>query len=326
MIRKRASIILLFFLVIALSGHPGYSGDNAQEQLNQYLLELQKNPNDTALREKIISHAQTMNPAPRIPEAAERYMARGKAAFETAKSDEDYTSAIAEFKKAVNSAPWLAVGYYNLGLAQEKAGQLYAAMEDFKFYLLADPSTRDAQAVKNRIYGLEYKLEQKEKASSLVNECNRISRAEGPRAALPVCREAVKLDPKNPTAHYNLGTVLRTQYGSTWAEMERGCKEAIPELEEAIRLGYTLTAYVNLANCYLWGKDPRNAIKKVEEGMRKFPDFSEMGYAYSILGDAYWQLDEDAKALTYYQKQKDLGMTDPKLEERLKWLKQRLGR
>jgi tetratricopeptide (TPR) repeat protein len=334
MIDKRLFIIALCALIVTITVSSAYPADNAQEQLNQYLLELQKNPNDTALREKIIRHVQGMKPAPAVPEDAERYMARGKAAFESAKTDEDYSSAIAEFKKAVDSAPWLAIGYYNLGLVQEKAGRLDDAMKNFKLYLLADPSARDAPSVKNRIYGLEYKLEQKEKASSLVSECHRIIQAEGPRAALPVCKEAVKLDPKNRTAHYNLGVALRTQYGSTNDDIDRGCKEAIPEFEEAIRLGTNLDAHVNLANCYLNlnANEPnvnetKKAIRIVEDGMRKFPDYPEMWRAYRMIGDAYWQIDEYAQALTNYQKAKDLGgQTTPKGEERMKWLKQRLGR
>jgi tetratricopeptide (TPR) repeat protein len=174
--------------------------------------------------------------------------------------------------------------------------------------------------------------EQKEKASSLVEECNRINRAEGPRAALPVCKEAVKLNPKNFTAHYNLGVVLRTQYGSsisgplTGDEMLRGCKEAIPEFEEAIRLGKDLDAHTNLALCYNFGKEHRKAINILEEGMRTFPDYRNMPFLYSQLGSAYYQLNEYAKALTYYQKAKDGGINDPVLEEQLRWLKQRVKR
>jgi membrane protein implicated in regulation of membrane protease activity len=38
-----------------------------QDTLNQYISDLQKNPTDYALREKIIKHVQTMKPAPAIP-------------------------------------------------------------------------------------------------------------------------------------------------------------------------------------------------------------------------------------------------------------------
>lgn len=55
---------------------PAQSAD-AQETLKQYISDLQKNPNDYALREKIIRLVQTMKPAPVVPEEAERYMARG---------------------------------------------------------------------------------------------------------------------------------------------------------------------------------------------------------------------------------------------------------
>jgi len=156
---EKASIIVLCSFIMLTTGYYAYSADNAQEQLEQYVSELQKNPNDTPLREKIIRHVQTMKSVPRIPEDADRYMARGKAAFEMAKDINGFAAAAAEFKKAVDVAPWFADGYYNLGHAQESAGNFTAAMQSFRFYLLLSPHAKDFQVVKNRIYGLEYKAE-----------------------------------------------------------------------------------------------------------------------------------------------------------------------
>ena len=45
----------------------------------------QKNPNDNALREKIIKLAQELKPAPAVPDEAERRMVRGTAAFKGSK-------------------------------------------------------------------------------------------------------------------------------------------------------------------------------------------------------------------------------------------------
>ena len=77
--------------------------ENPQAILNQYMSELQKNPDDYALREKIIRHVQTMKPAPAVPDEARRFMNRGMAAAEGAKTESDYRDAIQEFQKAVNS-------------------------------------------------------------------------------------------------------------------------------------------------------------------------------------------------------------------------------
>jgi len=160
---KRLSMILLVSFIALVPGLLVYA-QNAREQLNRYVNELQKSPGDAALREKVIRHAQTMKPAPPIPEDFKKYMARGRAAFEVAKSTEGFASAVAEFKKGVDAAPWLASGYYNLGHAQDGAGDFAGAIQSFRFYLIANPSAKDAQTVKNRIYGLEYKLEQATKA------------------------------------------------------------------------------------------------------------------------------------------------------------------
>ena len=56
------------------------SDAKSPNQLKHYIAELQKSPDDQALREKIIKLALTLNPKPEIPEAAERSNARGKAA------------------------------------------------------------------------------------------------------------------------------------------------------------------------------------------------------------------------------------------------------
>jgi tetratricopeptide (TPR) repeat protein len=160
--RKMTSIILSILLFSMVSFAHAQS-ENAGEILKQYISDLQKNPNDNALREKIIKHAQTMKPAPEIPEEAQRHLGRGQAAVEIAKTSEDFFLAISEFKKVLRLAPWLANAYFNLAVVQEKAGQFNEAMQNYKLYLLAAPSASDAQEVKTRIYGLELKAERQQK-------------------------------------------------------------------------------------------------------------------------------------------------------------------
>jgi tetratricopeptide (TPR) repeat protein len=130
-----------------------------QETLNQYIADLRKNPNDYALREKIIKHVQTMKPAPAVPDEAKRHLVRGKAAFNGAKEARDFQDAADEFKKALLYAPWLAEGYYNLGVIQDKAGQYDDAMKNLKFYLIAAPKAPDTEKVKELVYEIEYRKE-----------------------------------------------------------------------------------------------------------------------------------------------------------------------
>ena len=167
---------MLGLMVITLfSAHAQSS--NPQQTLNQYVSDLQKNPNDYALREKIIRHVQTMKPKPAVPEEAKRHLARGKAALRGAKEARDFQDAAEEFKKALLYAPWLAEGYYNLGVIQDKAGHYDDAIKNLKFYLIATPKAPDAEKVKELVYEIEYRKEKaakdKEAASRKAAEDSR---------------------------------------------------------------------------------------------------------------------------------------------------------
>ena len=144
------------------------TGPVSQQTLNQYVADLQKNPNDYALREKIIKHVQTMKPAPAIPREAERFMNRGAAAAKSAKDANDFKDAVAEFEKATLSAPWMANAYYNLGVAQDKAGMYSSAIRSLKLYLAAAPNAPDAKSVEKLIDEIEYRQERAVKETSPV--------------------------------------------------------------------------------------------------------------------------------------------------------------
>jgi tetratricopeptide (TPR) repeat protein len=146
--------VLLLLATVAHTQSP-------REQFQQMVEQLQKNPSDTALREKIIKLAQELKPPPAVPEETERRMARGEAAFESAKDASGYETAVREFQAAANAAPWHSNAYFNLGIAQEKANKPKEAMKSFQFYLLAAPDGKDAAEVKKRIYKLEFAAEQK---------------------------------------------------------------------------------------------------------------------------------------------------------------------
>ena len=169
-----AASLTFMIILVCISAAQAQS---PQQTLNQYVADLQKNPNDYALREKIIRHVQTMKPAPVVPEEAKRHLVRGKAAFKGAKEARDFQDAADEFKKALLYAPWLAEGYYNLGVIQDKAGQYDDAMRNLKFYLIAAPKAPDAEKVKELIYEIEYRKEKaakdKEAASRKAAEDSR---------------------------------------------------------------------------------------------------------------------------------------------------------
>ena len=161
-------IKMMIVIIPALLGlsFGGAQGQTPQETLRQYIADLQKNPNDYVLREKIIKHVQTMKPAPAIPREAERFMNRGAAAAKSAKDANDFKDAVAEFEKATLAAPWMANAYYNLGVAQDKAGMYSNAIRSLKLYLVAAPNAPDAKSVEKLIDEIEYRQEKATKESS----------------------------------------------------------------------------------------------------------------------------------------------------------------
>ena len=181
MVKKYFSFLIAFmpilFVALNLSANPtdkeiqarqAEKAGKPQEALVDYVSLLQSSAAGSAadrrLREKILKLVQQIYPPPAIPEEAIRHMGRGQAIFEIAKGSENYSRAIAEFDKAVRVAPWLADGYYSLGMVQEKTGRFRDAVQSLQLYLLAAPSATNAREVRTRMYGLEYKAEQQRAA------------------------------------------------------------------------------------------------------------------------------------------------------------------
>ncbi len=165
---KKISVAALFALSVMMMPQYGLYGQSTdrQETLNKCISDLQQNPKDYALREKIIKIAQEMKPAPEVPKAAARSMARGTAAVKDARNVADFKDAVSEFEKAALAAPWFANAYYNLGISQDKAGMYAEAIGSLKLYLLAAPGASDAKSVENFIYEIEYRQEKAAKQSS----------------------------------------------------------------------------------------------------------------------------------------------------------------
>jgi tetratricopeptide (TPR) repeat protein len=166
MTRILKSVFYGFFFLLIIPVLPAYSEQTPTEQLKLLIADLQKNPNDNALREKIIRHVRTMKPAPAVPKEAERYMVRGIAAMKEAKSTDDLKDAVKEFEKALLSAPWYADVYYNLGIAQDKAGLYDKAIKNLNLYMVAAQNAPDVKAVEKLIYEIEYRQEKAAKESS----------------------------------------------------------------------------------------------------------------------------------------------------------------
>jgi hypothetical protein len=150
------------FLVVA-SGPAAHSqkqrpiqGSSPRKQLAEYVADLQKNPSDDVLREKLIKLALTLQPMPAAPPEADELAGRAKYSFEHATSKADFVLAAEAFGKASLLAPWVSEYYLKQGILLEKAERYDDAIKNLQWYLIAAPDARNAKEVRERIGGLKY--------------------------------------------------------------------------------------------------------------------------------------------------------------------------
>ncbi len=150
------TIYLLVFITGSLQFSNVCNAESPHDQLKQLVEQLQQNPSDSALREKIIKLAPTLKPELALPSEAERRMVRGGAAFKSATSAAGYQDAAQEFEQATLAAPWYSDAYFNLGVAQDKAGNHEAALRSLKFAQMASPNSKEITTL---IYEVEFRQE-----------------------------------------------------------------------------------------------------------------------------------------------------------------------
>ncbi len=158
MVRKAGFMGLFLFLVMIMPGYP-VQAQTPQDTLNEYVSELQSNPNDNALREKIIKFAQTMNPKPAIPEEARKYFVQGGVLLQGAKDQQIYADAVNAYRQALLAAPWWGDAYYNCGLALELDGRFDDAENAFKLYIATNPGESEIRKAQDKIYEIPAKKE-----------------------------------------------------------------------------------------------------------------------------------------------------------------------
>lgn len=126
-------------------------------ELESLVQQLQANPTDAALRERVIAVARDLKPAPAIPEEARRHFVQGTTLAKAATDAAGQKLAVESFKEALKVAPWWGDAWYNLAVAQELAGQLDDARDSLKSYLLTSPGETEARDAQDRLYALEAK-------------------------------------------------------------------------------------------------------------------------------------------------------------------------
>ena len=94
-----------------------------------------------------------------IYDEAARHAARGKAAVDAGKSPADYETAITEFKAAAKLVPNWPNAYYNLGVAQDKAGHYEEAAESLEKYLALAPNAPNAGEVGQLLHKIGVKTQ-----------------------------------------------------------------------------------------------------------------------------------------------------------------------
>lgn len=155
--------VCMIAMVLALCGVARSTAQSSEssprQQLKQCVADLQKNPSDDSLREKIIKLALTLDPKPAVADDAAVDAAEAKTIFASASSSDDMKAAAAAFAQAAQLAPWVPEYYYNEGLSLEKAKQYDDAIHALNFYLLAAPKAADAADVRGKIEGIKYEKE-----------------------------------------------------------------------------------------------------------------------------------------------------------------------
>lgn len=152
------ALLILTSLWVSASSAP-------RARLKELVAQLQENPADYPLREAIIKLALTLKPMPVVADEAEVLAGRGSYLMKKAKSPDDYAAAAEAFGKAVLVAPWVGDHYFNLALAQEKAGEYTSAKTSLKLYLLARPDAKDRREVLSRMGELDVQAEEAARAA-----------------------------------------------------------------------------------------------------------------------------------------------------------------
>lgn len=153
--RTLLSGILLLGWWSGLAAQQSHPKSASAQHFQQDLARLQQNPTDRALREELIQAAQEMNPQPEIPKEARGHFSKGYFAQREAKSSKDFDTAVAEYQKAIDLAPWWAAAYYHLGTAYESLNKPEPAIENLKLFLASHPGHAGEQEAVDHIRKLQ---------------------------------------------------------------------------------------------------------------------------------------------------------------------------
>ncbi len=159
---KNTSKLIIFIFTLLAMAISAYAL-SPREELQQMVQQLQKTPNDSALREQIIKLSANIKPALTIPEDARRAFVRGNATMGEAKIPEEYARAVQLYNEALLIAPWWGDPYFNLAKAHELRQEYDSAILGLKLFLLTGTAGNDARQAQDHIYVLEEKRDRQAK-------------------------------------------------------------------------------------------------------------------------------------------------------------------
>ncbi len=161
--------LLFIALVVLISSQPAFAADDGitNAAFQQALAEYQRAEAPTReAAEKVVKLAVGLDHLPAIPEDARKHFVRGGVRFKDAKTAEDFSQAVTEFNDASRIAPWWPEARYNLGLAWEAGGNYSNAIANLKLYQLFTHPETESRSVQDKIYALEVKAEDVERAAA----------------------------------------------------------------------------------------------------------------------------------------------------------------
>ena len=151
-------LILPRFMIAAETSTP-------REMLAQYVAELQKAPEDQALRERIIRLELTLAPLPAVPEVAQQLFSKATFFEREAGSMQGNDAlalsargfAISSYKEALLIAPWWPEAYYGLSTSLEASGRLNEAVTALNLYVVTRPNSVGASDAEERLRAIAAK-------------------------------------------------------------------------------------------------------------------------------------------------------------------------
>lgn len=242
-------------------------------------------------RKALLALVPKLSALPPLPDEATRQLDFGLAAVKIANRPADYKAAEQHFQNASALAPWWAAPYYNLGVVSEKQGDAYSAREFYELYLAAAPTASDAGAVRSKLNQLTVVERQGYKVDEFINRAADAYNRKDYAASVQAAREAIALSPDNGQAHALLGSALSQQ---------DKFKEAVPELQDALRLGHREPfVFADLAFSLKRLGSVRQAIETYERGLQEHPDYA---FGWQTLGTYYNEAGDKPKALAAFEK------------------------